>query len=145
MPNRPRPRRAKHNFNTPANTSGNGNGLTVGPGLCLYWDLQPANIWTDHDHLETQLVIAFDPVLSSMTWERVGGVQTVSCQMPHIWIVPPKTIHRAEWKNTSAMLVLYVEKSFLLEECGGEPTEGAVLDLEVVCFSDILIKHVRPT
>ena len=137
-----RPCCSKHNFEIPANTSGKGNKLTVGPGVSVYWDLQPPNRWQQHAHAMTQIVIAFDPVVASMTWQKPSGSQTVSCETPHIWIVPPNTTNCAEWKNTSAMLVLYVEKSFLLEECGGEPTEGVVLDLEAVCFSDILIKHL---
>lgn len=137
-----RPRCSKHNFKMPANTSGKGNELTVGPGVSVYWDLQPPNRWQQHAHAMTQIVIAFDPIFASMTWQKPSGSQTVSCETPHIWIVPPKTTHCAEWKGTSGMLVLYVEKLFLLEECGAEPFEAAVLDLDAICHSDILIKHL---
>lgn len=142
MPISPHSRHSRHDFNIPANTSGRGNEFSAGPGVRVYWDLQPPNRWPEHVHALTQVVIASDPILASMTWQKFSGIQSVSCQTPHIWIVPPQTIHSAEWKGTSAMVVLYVEKSFLLEECGGEPAEAAVLDLEAIGHSDILIKHL---
>lgn len=135
-------RRSSHSFKAPANTSGNGNELTVGPGVSVYYDVQPPNVWPEHQHPVTQVVIAFDPVVATMRWHAASGPQTVSCESPHIWIVPPGMPHSAEWKSSSAMLVLYVERSFLLEECGTEPANAAVLDLDAICNADILVKRL---
>lgn len=116
-------------FKLPATTSGHGETLTVGNSVSFYYDLQPPNVWPEHRHPTVQIVLAFDPIPVVARWQRGGEWITESIETPHVWFVAAETAHASEWKGTSAMLVLYVERSYIREECGCDLTESALCDL----------------
>lgn len=61
-----------------------------------------------------------------MTSGHPGRVNRVRCTTPHVWFVPHDTPHSAEWHGTAAMLVIYVKREFIREECHCELTRGAL-------------------
>ncbi|MDD3179508.1 MAG: AraC family transcriptional regulator [Opitutaceae bacterium] len=116
-------------FQLPTTSSGHGKTLTVGHSVSLYYDLQPPNTWPEHTHSLMQIVLALDPVDAEMRWHSGGRWITESTKTPHVWLVPARIVHAAEWKGSAAMLSLYVESDYIHEECGCDLTKGAVRDL----------------
>lgn len=130
------------NFTAPTNTSGRGISLVVGPGVSVYYDLQPPNLWTEHSHPVTQIVIALDPVRSIMRWSDYDGPREVRCTSPHVWIVAPSILHSVEWKDTGGIIVLYVEPDYVRAECGGDVTQCGVVPLAKASQHDYLIARL---
>jgi AraC family transcriptional regulator len=129
-------------FSIPLNTSGQGNTLIVGRGISVYWDFQPPNTWPEHQHPTAQIVIALDSVDAQLNWGGAGRVASESTVIPHVWIVPRDMPHSAIWRSEAAMLVFYVERSYVSEECGCELTEGAILPLAPLIQQDYLISRL---
>jgi AraC family transcriptional regulator len=129
---------SKH-FTIPVNNSGDGNVLNIGRGVSVYCDLQPPNNWPEHQHPTAQIVVALDPVEAVMKWSHAGCILSEASTVPHVWIVPPDTPHSVEWKGTAAMLVLYVECSYIREECGCDLADGALLSLALLARQDYLV------
>jgi len=124
-------------FNVPANNSGHGNVLKIGRGVSVYYDLQPPNLWTEHEHSTAQIVIALDPPDAHLTWRIAGRLHSVDSGVPHVWFVPRNTPHTAEWRcGPSAMVVFYLAHEFVLQECGHEPADGALLGLAPLVQQD---------
>lgn len=135
--------KARTNFKPPEKTSGHGNSLIVDSGVCVYYDLQPPNVWLEHTHPLAQIVIALDPVEAIMEWsEIVTGLQRETSSTPHVWVIPPNIPHSAEWKGTAAMIVLYVEPGYIREESQCELLVGAVMPLSKFTQSDYLITRL---
>ena len=132
---------SKH-FTIPVNNSGLGNVLNRGRGVSVYCDLQPPNNWPEHQHPTAQIVVALDPVEAVMKWGHAGCLFSETSTGPHVWIVPPDTPHSVEWKGTAAMLVLYVERSYIREECGCDLADGALLSLAPLARQDYLVTRL---
>lgn len=126
-------------FEIPQNNSGHGNVLKVGRGVSVYVDFQPPNLWRKHQHQTAQIVLALDPVASHMRWWHGHTPVEETYTMPHVWCLPHDTPHTVAWSGTAALVVLYVEREFLLEECGAELTEGVVFPLAPLAQQDYLI------
>lgn len=131
-----------HHFKIPKNNSGNGNALQVGRGVSVYWDLQPPNVWLRHRHPTAQILLALDPVESRMTWWQGQTAFRQSSETSHLWCLPAGTPHAADWRGTAAMVVLYVERDFIIEECGSELTEGMILPLTRVLHQDYMLGRI---
>lgn len=129
-------------FSVPANNSGQGNVLKIGRGVSVYWDLQPPNTWLEHQHPTAQIVLALDPVDARMTWGHPGSIERVDCSTTHAWFLPHDTPHGADWRSLGAMLVFYVERDFIREECHCELTRGAVVPLLPLIQQDYLVSRV---
>lgn len=129
-------------FSIPLNNSGHGNALAVGRGISVYWDLQPPNTWLEHRHPAAQIVVALDPVDVELNWGLPGGVTSETTLIPHVWIVPHDMPHSATWRRRAAMLVFYVERSYVREECGCELVEGAILPLAPLIQQDYLVSRL---
>ncbi len=129
-------------FFIPHNNSGHGNVLNVGRGVSVYWDLQPPNTWPEHQHSTVQIVLALDPVDADLQWGPPGRVRRESIAVPHIWVLPHDTPHTKVWRGTAAMVVFYVQRSYLREECGCELTEGVLLPLAPILQQDYLINRL---
>ncbi len=134
--------RPQRHFTIPVNNSGHGNILKIGRGVSVYYDLQPPNSWPEHQHPTAQIVVALDPVEAVMKWGHAGNIFSEASTIPHVWIVPPDTPHSAEWKGTAAVLVLYVERGYIREECGCDLTDGAVLSLTLQTRHDYLVTRL---
>jgi len=81
--------------------------------------------------------MALDPLEARMTWRIAGRLHTINCGAPHIWFVPRNTPHAAEWRcGPAAMVVFYLGRDFVQQECGHEPTEGALLGLAPLVQQD---------
>lgn len=129
-------------FKIPTNNSGHGNVLKVGRGISVYWDLQPTNTWLEHKHPTAQIVLALDPVEAEMAWQCGSEIRSERCSNPHLWCVPPDCPHSASWTGRSAMVVFYVERELMREECQQELTEGVVLPLAPLLQQDYLIARL---
>lgn len=129
-------------FRVPTNNSGHGNVLKVGRGVSVYYDLQPPNTWFEHQHPTAQIVMALEPTEAHMTWTLARRQHQQDCAVPHVWFVPENTPHTAEWRvRTAAMLVFYLERDFVREECGHDPAEGALLRLAPLVQQDYLVSR----
>lgn len=135
-------RQSESHFSIPLNNSGNGNGLAIGRGISVYWDLQPPNTWREHRHPSAQIVIGLDPVDAQLNWGESGRAASVSTLIPHVWIVPHDMPHSATWRRCAAMVVFYVERSYVREECGCDLTEGALLPLAPLIQQDYLVSRL---
>lgn len=49
------------------NYSGHGIVLKIGRGVSAYYDLQPPNSWTEHEHSTAQIVMVLDSTDAHMT------------------------------------------------------------------------------
>jgi len=132
----------KRQFTIPINNSGHGNIPLLGRGVSVYYDLQPPNSWPEQQHPTAQIVIALEPVEAVMKWSLGGHLFSEASTGPHVWIIPPDTPHSAEWKGTAAMLVLYVERDYIRDECGCELTDGALHSLTWLARQDYLITRL---
>jgi AraC family transcriptional regulator len=130
------------NFSIPLNTSGHGNTLAIGRGISVYWDLQPPNVWPEHRHPTAQIVIALDPVDVQLNWGLPSRAVSESTLIPHVWIVPHDMPHSATWRRGAAMVVFYVDRSYVRDECGCELAEGAVLPLAPLLQQDYLVSRL---
>jgi len=133
---------APRHFTIPINNSGRGNVPLPGHGVSVYYDLQPSNRWPEQQYPTAKIVIALEPVEALMQWSRDGIRYSEASSGTHVWIIPPDTPHSSEWKGTAAMLVLYVERDFIHDECGCELADGALLSLAVLARQDYLITQL---
>lgn len=131
----------KH-FHLPVNTSGRGNALKIGRGVSVYYDFQPANHWPEHQHPTAQILVALEAVDSTMTWRAGTRASTLTSSIPHVWIIPPRTPHSVTWKGAAAMLVIYVERSYIRDECGQDLTEAGLFSLGPLARQDYLVTRL---
>lgn len=140
MPNSQNGRSAPE-IEAPTNSSGHGNVLKVGRGISIYCDLQPSNAWPEHRHSTTQIVLALDPVDTDVQWGN-DQKHRESCSVPHLWCVPHGTYHSATWTGKAAMVVFYVERDLVVEECQAELKEGMVFALAPLLQQDYLFAQL---
>lgn len=134
-------RNPEPNFKIPINNSGCGNVLKISRGISVYLDVQPSNTWPEHQHPTAQIVLALDSVEAEMTWGRRLACKEI-CAVPHLWCVPHDTPHAATWTGTAAMVVFYVERELVREECLAELANGVVLPLAPLAQQDYLLARL---
>lgn len=111
----------------------------IGHGVSFYCDLQPPNHWPIHKHPAAQIVIALDPVRAEMRWKAGRKFLHAKVGTAHVWCLPPHVPHSARWRDSGAMLVIYLDPEFIRDECDDDLTEGVVLPLTPILQRDYLV------
>jgi AraC family transcriptional regulator len=114
-------------------------GLILGPDVSVYYGHNRGRGKVDHHHEQAQMVLTYERGQAEISWRHENDAQKTVLRHHSFCLIPPLVPHNCRWKPHAELLILYLEKHFLLRHAPMLPGNVLIADFKRLSSFDVLL------